>query len=240
MHEIPQVITYRSAIKLSCSINICLLLLSAHLLKAQGRFGSELPEDALTCLTSIKGYLYSGIDNYLQINFSRIPDCDTLFLNTSSGTIISDTIDRYLIIPERPGNIRLTVQCLKNTDTLNLGYKYYIVHSLPDPCIILNNQPVCTPSSVNKNIFLATDSISVFFSDDIIGSDSWLKITDFTIGYTYGGFVVSHLNATNKISQKTREIIYRLGPDHEVSIRFNVESEGKIRKQLPIYRLRLY
>jgi hypothetical protein len=240
LHKIAQEIIYRSVIKLSCSINMCLLLLSPYLLKAQGRYGSELPEDAITCLTSIKGYLYSGIDNYLRVNFTRIPDCDTLFLSTSKGTILSDTLDRYLIIPERPGNIRLTIQCLKNTDTLTLGYRYYMVQNLPDPCIILNKQPVCTPASVNKNIFLITDSISVFFSDDIIGSDSWLKITDFTIGYNYGGFLVSHLNATNKISQKTREIIYLLGPDHEVSIRFNVESEGKISKQLPIYRLRLY
>jgi hypothetical protein len=68
----------------------------------------------------------------------------------------------------------------------------------------------------------------------------WLRITEFTLGYNYGGFHVSYLNPSNFISLETKEIINRLGPEHEISIRVKVEAEEKLMIELPIYRITLY
>ena len=142
--------------------------------------------------------------------------------------------------PARPGNARLTIYCLNSQDTIVLGYKYFIVRNLPDPCLEINGICLSSPSSMSKSSLVAADSISVLFSDDIIGSESWFRVTDFTIGYNYGGFHVSHHNLSNKLSLQTKQIISRIAPDREISISLNIESDGKIKKQLPIYRIRLY
>jgi hypothetical protein len=219
---------------------ILLLLLNFNLLRAQGRYGEQLPENSITSSLSNKGYLYSGIDNLIRIDYSIISECDTFFLMAPGSIIIHDTIDKFLIIPERPGTIRLSVYCLKGKDTMALGYRYFTVNNIPDPSIKINGHILITPALISKNLLLSGDSISIYFSDDLIGSENWFRITDFSIGYNYGGFHVSHLNPSNKISMQTKNLISRLGPDHEISIQFTVESEGKIKKQLPIYRIQFY
>ncbi len=213
--------------------------LTYHLL-AQGRFGEQLPDIAIVSLTSRSGLLYSGIDNYLNIDSALILPCDTVLLVNSNGIIMHDTINQYLIIPEYSGNVRLTVYCLQNNDTVSLGYRYFTVNSVPDPLITINNKPISSPASISKSVLLSCDSLGIYVSDDIIGSENWLRITDFTVGYNYGGFHVSYPNSTNILSLQIKEVINRIGPDHTISIRFNLEGEGKIKKQLPIYRLTLY
>jgi len=217
-----------------------LLQTTSCLLKAQGRFGTELPSGAITSLTSVNGYLYNGIDNYLCIDNAMFFQCDTLLLSATNSFISCDTIGKYLIIPEQAGDIRLTLHCINSDDTLLLGYKFITVHNLPEPFMTLNNLPISTFTSISKSSLLASDSIGIYLSDDIIGSESWFRIIDFTIGYNYGEFHVSHLNISNKLSQQTKELINGLGPDHEISIRINAESVGEIRKRLPIYRIKLY
>jgi len=216
------------------------LLISSCLIKAQGRFGIELPPGSIRILTSVNGNLYSGIDNYFCIDNATFFQCDTLLLSATNSFISCDTIGRYLIIPEQAGDTRLTILCIKSGDTLLLGYKFITVHNLPEPCLALNNLPISNLTSISKSSLLESDSIGIYLSDDIIGSESWFRIIDFTIGYNYGGFHVSHLNISNKLSQQTKELINRLGPDHEICIRINAESVGEIRKRLPIYRIKLY
>ena len=95
-------------------------------------------------------------------------------------------------------------------------------------------------AQIPKSLLMDCDSLSIFFTDDLPGSNAWIQITEFTLGYNYGGFHVSFLNPSNHILFETKEIINRLGPEHEISIRVKVKSIGKIIKELPIYRLTIY
>ncbi len=91
-----------------------------------------------------------------------------------------------------------------------------------------------------KKTLLNCDSLAVYVSNDIIGSENWLTISEFLIGYNYGGFHVSHLNITNKLNDKTRQILTYMGPEREISIKLTVESEGKVFRRLPIYKITIY
>jgi len=218
---------------------ILFLMVSINLYP-QGRNGFELPNDKVTCLTSLHGSLYSGIDNYIMIDTSLTQACDTFFLTITNGTVYSDTLNSFLILPSRPGNARVVLKCIQDLDTVILGYRNFSVFNLPEPQIVLNGKPLRSNASLSKSEFYSCDSVNVYFSDDLPGSGEWLKIKSFTIGYTYGGFHVSHTNESNIISEKTRQLISTLRPDYAISVKFIVESEGKVKKQLPIYRINIY
>jgi hypothetical protein len=207
---------------------------------AQSRQGKPLEANSVISLTSKKGILYNGIDNVLSIDSSFFVNSDTLLVQTNNGVIVNDTCNRYLCIPRKIGTMWLTVYSVIKTDTLMLGFKYFSVQNIPDPLLTLNTRPISTPAKVSKNELMNCDSIGVYFTDDIEGSEKWMSVVDFSLGYSYGGFYVSHLNPSNKFTIETKAIINQMGPDKEISIRPTVRSEGKILRSLPIYKIRIY
>ncbi len=221
---------------------IILLLCNFHFLPilAQSRHGKPLSQNTIISLTSKKGILYNGIDNLMQLDQSELFEYDTLLLFTNNGYIIKDTLNRYLCYPEKVGTLWLTINSVLNNDTSMVGFKYFSVENIPDPLLTLNDQPIETPITLSKASLHNCDSLGIFFSDDIAGSEYWMTITEFSLGYSYGGFYVSHNNPGNKFSSTTKNIISRLGPEREISIRPFVLSEGKVFKQLPIYRIKIY
>jgi hypothetical protein len=235
--KMKQMSNFRSYLTL-LFIFICLILNELNLF-SQGRYGFELPNNSLENLTSLKGSLYNGIDNFIRID-PRVIDCENILFTCTNGTIVRDTLNIYLIIPKRQGNARIILNCLNSSDTSVLGYRNYMVYNLPDPKITFNNKPIDTPVTLSKYELFNCDTIGVFFSEDIPGSDKWFRVKSFTIGYTYGGFHVSHSNNSNVILPETKQLIAKLGPDHEISLVCTVETDGKITKQLPIYRIRFY
>ena len=206
----------------------------------QSRYGDYLADEILTCVSTMSGQLYTGVDNYVELDYALYKSADSVVLETSNGIAVQDTLNRYLVIPEKSGKLRLTLICTNQVDTLAHGIKYFHSLTLPDPLLTINNIPFTTPASIEKALLLTCDSLGVFFSDDIIGSDHWLTITEFELGYNYGGFHVSQKNHTNKLTAETKIIINRLGPDHDISIKPTVISNGRITKQLPIYRIKIY
>ena len=145
----------------------------------------------------------------------------------------------FVVIPAKSGRIRLTVFSTHN-DTVVIGYEYLQVKQVPEPKLMLNNYKIDARAQLPKSLLMNCDSLSVYFTDDLPGSQLWLRITEFTLGYNYGGFHVSYPNPSNHILFETKEIINRLGPEHEISIRVKASSEGEITKELPIYRIILY
>ena len=125
-------------------------------------------------------------------------------------------------------------------DTVALGYRFFNVLPLPEPRLTLNDWPIDNPAVIDRAVLLNCDSLGVFFSDDLIGSISWMRISDFEVGYNYGGFHFSHHNESNQIGTETFEIFNKLGPNNEISLRVTVASDGRVTKHLPIYRLRVY
>jgi len=179
-----------------------------HAVYAQGRYGNELDNNIIVSLTSKRGVLYNGIDNILKLNQPLDSVIKYTFLmQTNNGYITKDTGTYYLCIPQRTGELRLTLFKIAAYDTIMIGYRFFLVENIPDPLLTINSRPISTPITLPKMALLNCDSLGVFFSEDIPGSDGWMTITEFTIGYSYGGFYVSHTNLTNKLTDKTKALI---------------------------------
>ncbi len=217
---------------------ICIVI-SQYQINAQGRLGVLLEENSIQCISTNSGYLYSGIDNYIKVSDSILLKYPELTMHTSNGVVKKDSINLFLVIPSKPGRIRLTVFNAFN-DTSAIGYEYLQVKQIPEPKLMLNNYKIDSRAQIPKSLLMNCDSLSVYFTDDLPGSQLWLQITEFTLGYNYGGFHVSYPNPSNHILFETKEIINRLGPEHEISIRVKALSGGVITKELPIYRIILY
>lgn len=221
---------------LACAVG---WVISVSQISAQGRLGILLEKNSIQCISTKSGSLYSGIDNYIRISDSLRVNYSNLALKTSNGTAEKDSNDLFLVIPAKPGRIRLTV-LVSDDDTTAVGYEYLQVKPVPEPKLMLNSLKIDSRVELPKSLLMDCDSLSVFFTNDIPGSDLWLQITEFTLGYNYGGFHVSFPNPSNHILYETKEIINRLGPEHEISIRVKVNAEGKVMKELPIYRITIY
>jgi hypothetical protein len=231
---------FRCRTTLGCLILSLAIIQSEQGIMAQGRQGKALDSDDVISISSKQGILYNGIDNILRVDPSLYIEADTLLVTINNGIIISDTCNKYLCIPSNIGTLWLTIFSVKGNDTLMLGYKYFPVVNIPDPLLTLNSRPIKTPAFISKNELLDCDSLGVYFSDDILGSEHWMVVSEFSLGYSYGGFYVSHNNPSSKFTTETREIINRLGPDREISIRPTLRSRGNIFKSVPIYRIRIY
>ncbi len=207
---------------------------------AQYRYGNELTDVDFEILSSRGGHLYSGIDNYIKVSSQIINNMESIHIESTNGDIFADSGQIYLLIPIRPGKVRLTLYSIADQDTSLIGYKHFLVKRIPEPQLVIGKTLVNTTDTLMKKTLLDCDSLSVYFSYDIIGSEHWLKISEFLIGYNYGGFHVSHLNLSCILNDKTKQLITYMAPDREISIKLTVESEGKVFSQLPIYKITIY
>jgi hypothetical protein len=220
---------------------LCILLFyTANSCFAQSRLGKQLNENSIWCTSSREGSLYSGIDNSLQIDKNLRFEYDTFFLSTNNGQVIYDSNSLILLVPDRLGKLRLNFYGIQGDDTISEGYKYFTVKGVPSPTLTLNDFPIAEKCTLARQTLLTCDSLGIFFSKDLISSENWLKVTRFSLGYTYGGFYISHINTGNKFTTKTKQILSQIGPDREITIRPTVEAEGNVTIELPIYKILIY
>ncbi len=205
----------------------------------QTRYGTELNDSIVVAIDSRNNILYSGIDNRLITDYSGFEENYEYILKVNNGIVFADS-NYYITIPDRPGNARFLLLGLRDSDTVIIGYRYFKVKIVPDPMLVVDTLRLKEEDVISKNHFLNSDSLDIFISDDIIGSGDWFKIIKFTLGYVYGGYYLEHTNNTNIISRETKQIIYNIGPTKEIIIKPVVEGEGKLIKELPIFRLTLY
>lgn len=219
---------------------ICLIHLTVCNTNAQYRYGNELENVDFKILSSRSGNIYSGIDNYMEVSPHLFINSDTLHITSTNGVVIADSGRTYLVIPDRPGKVRIALYSVTGTDTTVLGYTHFIVRRIPDPRLVVGNQLINYTDTLMKRTLLDCDSLSLYISDDIIGSENWLSISEFLIGYNYGGFHVSHVNQSSVLNNKTRQLITYMAPDRRISIKLTVESEGMVFSQPPIYKITIY
>ncbi len=205
----------------------------------QTRYGNELSDSILRAVDSRNNILYTGIDNRIIADYSKFDQEKEYVLMVNNGKVFSDGIYQ-IAIPDRTGNARFLVLGIKEKDTVLIGYRYFEVRNIPEPLLAIDTLRLKEEDVINKNHIISSDSINIFISDDIIGSENWFKVLRFTLGYLYGGYYVEHTNNSNKITRETKEIIFSLGPTKEIIIKPVVEGEGELIMELPIYRLTLY
>ncbi len=183
--------------------------------------------------------LYAGIDNPVEINLDDDEDIEEYILEASNGIVFYDSL-RFITIPVRSGISRLILSKVEGNDTILKGHKFFHVKSVPDPLLKIDTSCFGEVSVIRKQQLLYADSISIFFSSDIDGSENWFKIKEYSIGYIFGGFYRSYTFQGNQISNATKHVINRISPGKVIVFRVTAESDGKVQKELPVYRLKLY
>ncbi len=205
----------------------------------QTRYGGELGDSILTAVNSRSNILYAGIDNEIYVDYSGLGIYTEYLLTVNNGVVLPDSTC-YISIPDRTGKARFLVFGINGTDSTLIGYRYFQVENVPEPLLYIDSLLVKRNDMVSKQHFLNSDSLGIFISDDIIGAEGWYKTIKFTLGYVYGGYYVEYTNNTNMISREAKRIIYTIGPSMEIIIKPIVEGEGRLIKELPIFRLTLY
>lgn len=225
----------------TCLIILCIsiFLCLAPVSECQTRYGGELPDSILIAVNSRNNILYTGIDNEIWVDYSGLGEYNKYILIVNNG-IVFPYDNNYIAMPERTGKARFLLFGINGLDSTLIGYTYFQVNNIPEPMLVIDSVLVKENDMVNKQHFLNSESLDIFISDDIIGAENWFKILEFTLGYVYGGYYVEHTNKSNKISRKTKQIIYTIGPSKEIIIKPIVEGEGNLIKELPIFRLTLY
>lgn len=207
---------------------------------SQSRYGVALDSNKITTLSSKTGILYRGIDNYIQIAPFLQAKYDTILVVSNNGKVFYEKDNTLLVIPSRLGKIRLMLTGISGNDTISLGYSCFAVQGVPEPRLTIDDIPINTHCIIPKRALIDCDSLGIYFSQDIVGSEKWLKVTRFILGYSYGGFFVSHINPSNVFSKETKIIINQIGPDREIGILAIVEGEGELTKKLPVYKITIY
>jgi len=207
---------------------------------SQSRFGTELNNTIISALSSRNNILYRGIDNYIQISPQFQSKYDSLIVRCNNGSVMFEKENVLFVMPSRLGKVRLMFYGITDNDTISLGYTYFEVKAVPEPCLTIDNTPITTNCALPRRVLQNCDSLGIYFSKDIIGSENWLKVTGFIIVYNYGGFNVSYNNPSKVFSKATKQILNHIGPNREIGILPIVEGEGSLTKKLPIYRITIY
>lgn len=209
------------------------------ILNGQYRYGESLSDSVFNLAHSRSNILYAGMDNPVEIGISEHENIEDFILETSNGIVFYDSL-RFITIPVRSGLSRLVLLKVEDNDTILQGHRFFQVKNIPDPLLKIDTSFFDETSEIYKRQLIQSDSISVFFSSDIIGSENWFKIKEYSIGYTFGGFYRSYSFKGNRITDAAKIIINRISPGKVVVFRITAESEGNIMKELPVYRLKLY
>ncbi len=219
---------------------ICLILIwCPWILKGQYRYGANLSDSIFKLTLSRSNTLYAGIDNPVEIDIDDNERFEDYILETTNGVVVYDSL-RFITIPVRSGLSRLVLSKIEANDTILKGHRFYRVKNVPDPLLRIDTICYDETSDIYKRQLLQSDSISIFFSPDIIDSENWFKITGYSIGYIFGGFYRSYSFEGDQISSAAKSVVMRISPGKIIVFRITAESEGNIKKEMPVYRLRLF
>ncbi len=205
----------------------------------QYKYGKSLADSVLFSSISTNNVLYVGIDNPLTLHISQVVLPDSYFLFSSNGPVFFDSI-QFATIPNRSGIARIVVYKMVESDTVLVGYKFFKVFNIPDPMLAINSVVFSEEDTVSRLFLLNADTLSIHFTDDIIGSDNWFRIKKYSIGYLYGGLYRSYEINGNQFTLQVKRMINIIGPGKEIIIKPYVTGQGRLSKNMPIYRLLLY
>lgn len=202
---------------------------------SQSRFGRELDDSLIHTTLSYSGDLYVGIDNPIYISDSIFIKYDSIEITSNNGIILSGK--DYTLIPLRPGTLRTVIFGYNSGNKYIIGHKNYIVHRLPPQRLILDERILETFTKVPIEKLINTKQIKVFVSDDIVDSEAWYQVSEFTIGHTYGGMVISSTNIGDTITEGTIQFLEKLKTGQIVTVNAMITNKYSVVKALPTIKL---
>ncbi len=208
---------------------------------AQSRFGDLLPDSAIYSLTSLSNNLYVGIDNNIKLNLGdKIKGADTILLKCNNGIVFDDDKDGYIIIPKRPGTLRIEIHKMIGENIDTIGFYQFNVLPLPKPKVLLDSTIIHEDVRISTETFLNSDSIYIILSDDIPGSKKWIEINEFSIGYNYGSFYIEEKSNDNAITDAMKVLVVNNGAGRTFTIKLITESNNSLFSTKPTYKTMFY
>jgi hypothetical protein len=192
-------------------------------------------------IDSNNNFLYSGIDNNLNIIFPNEElSHNRVILKTNNGKIFKND-GGWLTIPGHSGRSFISIYLITlNSDSLIIGKKEFIVKQVPVPVLKLHENIIKDSAILNHKIFYTADSLKLYFTDDLSASNNWFQIKNFTIGYSFGGKYVSVDNEGAVFSTKSLELISKMEINQQLVINITSITPTGILKYLPLIRFRVY
>jgi hypothetical protein len=193
-------------------------------------------------ITSKGNNLYNGIDNYVQLVFpDKTSSTFKYILTSNNGEIYEYDETSFLALPKTNGWAFIAISIItENEDTLLIGKKRFPVINLPLPALKIGNTVISDQSDIDKNIFLSSDTLKVFFTDDIPECTTWYKIERFSIGYAYGKIYVSADNNGAVFKDEARTLVNKIRQGLEVNIKVHTVSPSGILKNLPLVKFKTH
>ncbi|QQS51310.1 MAG: hypothetical protein IPM71_00885 [Bacteroidota bacterium] len=207
-------------------------------LYAQSRFGLDLSAETIFSTSSRSNTLYTGIDNYLELKLDETMGYDSIILQCNNGKVFFDSC--YVVIPRRPGSLRIEVFGFIDDNIDTLGYKSFKVNTLPSPQLAFDEIIVSDSILVDHKDFINADTMFMVYTNDLIGSDKWLRISEFTIGYNYGGYYIGESNNNGAITQEMKELVLNKGIGRWMSVKVICQANSSLFLSNIIYRVLFY
>lgn len=190
-------------------------------------------------VTSLKNYLYNGIDNYLQMVYPDEASMGYGYHITTNNGMVFTVDDGYLTIPQSAGRSFFTIYLVTSKhDTLMIGKKQFIVQNVPIPTLKIGNYVISENTVIDKSVFFAGEPLKLYFTDDIPESTEWYNIQNFSLGYSYGSIYLSVDNNGSDIEDETRKFISKIGIGRAIFIKVNTISPTGILRFLPIVKFK--
>lgn len=215
-----------------------ILLLFSLAISAQWRYGQLLPDTVIYSSTSISNTLYVGIDNNLVLNYQPKKINDSIVLISNNGRLFYD--DTYTIVPHRAGSLRIEIHSVSGENIDTIGFCNFIVKPLPYPKVAFDTMVIEEHMSINHKSFINADSIYITITDDIPDSRNWVKIEEFSIGYSYGGYFIEESSGNNAITEAMKNLVATQGPGRIFSIKVITQSATSLLLTHPMYRVMFY
>jgi hypothetical protein len=192
---------------------------------------------SLQVTTSVSGNLYAGVDNYIRVQSRDIP-LSEVHVKADQGIFLPDD-SLFYCMPSRPGRFLVHVY-RASTDTTLLFTQRVPVSSLPLPALRVGRSEIRDEQEIPLAEILLADSIGIVFTPDIPGSDRWIQIQAFTVGYFSADKDIQTTNPGPVFHPKTRDVIKKIRPGQQVYFRIQAGEEGEIRQELPVFRVKVY
>jgi len=193
--------------------------------------------NGINSLISKKGFLYQGIDNALAIPGMQMPGNISIHTNNGEAYLMDN---KLYLMPEKKGFADVQVSWTKNIDTLCVLKKRFYVLAFPLPTLMVDNIKLQDGCDINRKIFMTSDSIHVFYSDDLLMEHERATISHYVLGYDYGSNFMKFEFEGKMITDGFREVVSRIPPGKEVSLRVYLHYQNGITASVKTFKTILY
>ena len=197
-----------------------------------------LGKDTIRAYNSYSNSLYAGVDNYIAINPATVP-FKKLIIECPGGMVMDDE-PNYLIIPSRPGTVKISIYQYDHGDTVLFFEKKMNVKPIPTPYITFDGSRLTSYPFISKNKLLKVRRFEVHVSEDFINDNDWYRIKEITVGYPIGNLYKSKTCEGEILSNEMVAELAKLPSGKEVTFSYTIAADGDFIKRIAPIRIKIF